>query len=117
MNERVIFAEAMQRTHGDQRAAYLAQTHLLRRHGERETMTIKQSAWTGMVPVDDTALYVSDTGGRGRPVVYLNGAYADQSLYVSDTGGRGRPVVYLNGAYADQGQPTASVWTSPADTP
>ena len=38
-----------------------------------ETMTIKQSAWTGMVPVDDTALYVRDTGGRGRPVVYLNG--------------------------------------------
>ena len=37
-------------------------------------MNIKQSAWTGMVPVDDTALYVSDTGGPGRPVVYLNGA-------------------------------------------
>jgi hypothetical protein len=34
-------------------------------------MTIKQSAWTGMVPVDDTALYVTDAGGRGRPVVYL----------------------------------------------
>ncbi|TLF82515.1 alpha/beta fold hydrolase [Nocardia cyriacigeorgica] len=35
------------------------------------------SAWTGMVPVDDTALYVTDTGGSGIPVVYLNGAYAD----------------------------------------
>ncbi|TDQ53250.1 alpha/beta fold hydrolase [Actinorugispora endophytica] len=33
-------------------------------------------AWTGMVPVDDTALAVADTGGPGRPVVYLNGAYA-----------------------------------------
>jgi pimeloyl-ACP methyl ester carboxylesterase len=42
-------------------------------------MNIKQSAWTGVVPVDDTALDVSDTGGPGRPVVYLNGAYADQS--------------------------------------
>jgi pimeloyl-ACP methyl ester carboxylesterase len=42
-------------------------------------MNIKQSAWTGMVPVDDTALYVSDTGGPGRPVVYLNGSYADLS--------------------------------------
>src|SRR5215831_11103323 len=42
-------------------------------------MTIKKSTWTGMVPVDDTALYVSDAGGRGPPVVYLNGAYADQS--------------------------------------
>jgi pimeloyl-ACP methyl ester carboxylesterase len=30
------------------------------------------------VPVDDTALAVTDTGGPGRPVVYLNGAYASQ---------------------------------------
>lgn len=42
-------------------------------------MTVNQSAWTGMLPVDDTELYVADTGGRGLPVVYLNGAYADQS--------------------------------------
>jgi pimeloyl-ACP methyl ester carboxylesterase len=42
-------------------------------------MTVTQSAWTGMLPVEDTALYVNDTGGPGRPVVYLNGAYADQS--------------------------------------
>lgn len=32
-----------------------------------------------MVPVDDTALAVTDTGGPGLPLVYLNGAYADQS--------------------------------------
>jgi pimeloyl-ACP methyl ester carboxylesterase len=36
------------------------------------------STWTGMVPVDDTALAVTDTRGPGRPVVYLNGSYADQ---------------------------------------
>jgi pimeloyl-ACP methyl ester carboxylesterase len=36
------------------------------------------STWTGMVAVDDTALFVSDTRGPGRPVVYLNGAYASQ---------------------------------------
>src|SRR5262249_21536492 len=42
-------------------------------------MTIKRSAWTGMVPVDDTALYVTDTGGPGCPLVYLHGAHADQS--------------------------------------
>jgi pimeloyl-ACP methyl ester carboxylesterase len=42
-------------------------------------MTIEQPAWTGMVPVDDTALAVTDTGAPGRPVVYLNGSYADQS--------------------------------------
>ncbi|MFC5144796.1 alpha/beta fold hydrolase [Streptomyces aureoversilis] len=35
------------------------------------------SAWSGMVKVDDTALAVTDTGGPGRPVVYLNGCYAD----------------------------------------
>lgn len=31
-----------------------------------------------MVPVDDTALAVTDTRGPGRPVVYLNGSYASQ---------------------------------------
>ena len=40
-------------------------------------MTPKPSAWTGLLPVDDTALFVSDTGGSGPAVVYLNGAYAD----------------------------------------
>lgn len=34
-----------------------------------------------MVPVDDTALAVTDTRGPGRPVVYLNGSYADQSYW------------------------------------
>ena len=60
-------------------------------------MTIQQSAWTGMVPVDDTALYVSDTGGRGRPVVYLNGAYADQSRWrrvIADLGSDYRHITY-----------------------
>lgn len=36
------------------------------------------SPWMGMVPVDDTALAVTDTRGPGRPVVYLNGSYASQ---------------------------------------
>lgn len=39
------------------------------------------STWTGMVPVDDTALYVTDTRGSGRPVVYLNGSYADHRTW------------------------------------
>ncbi|CAM4420688.1 alpha/beta hydrolase [Nocardia ninae] len=42
------------------------------------TITSTDSTWTGMVPVDDTALAVTDTGGTGQPVIYLNGAYADQ---------------------------------------
>src|SRR6516162_10158189 len=60
-------------------------------------MTIQQSARTGMVPVDDAALYVSDTGGRGRPVVYLNGAYADQSHWrrvIAELGGDYRHITY-----------------------
>jgi pimeloyl-ACP methyl ester carboxylesterase len=40
------------------------------------TPTVK--AWTGRVPVDDTALAVTDSGGSGIPVVYLNGSYASQ---------------------------------------
>jgi pimeloyl-ACP methyl ester carboxylesterase len=55
------------------------------------------SAWTGMMPVDDSALYVRDTGGPGRPVVYLNGAYADQSHWrrvIADLGGDDRHITY-----------------------
>ncbi|MFI6024717.1 alpha/beta fold hydrolase [Amycolatopsis magusensis] len=36
------------------------------------------SPWTGGVPVDDTTLAVTDTGGSGTPVLYLNGSYASQ---------------------------------------
>jgi pimeloyl-ACP methyl ester carboxylesterase len=36
------------------------------------------SPWSGMVSVEDTALAVTDTGGPGQPVVYLNGSYATQ---------------------------------------
>ncbi|MFJ9948641.1 alpha/beta fold hydrolase [Kitasatospora sp. NPDC091207] len=37
--------------------------------------------WTGMVPVDDTALAVTDTGGPGVPVIYLNGQFATQGYW------------------------------------
>ena len=48
-------------------------------HAQRKTNTDPNNAiWTGMVPVDDTALAVTDTGGRGVPVVYLNGHMASQ---------------------------------------
>ncbi|MBT2510720.1 alpha/beta hydrolase [Streptomyces sp. ISL-98] len=60
-------------------------------------MTIKQSAWTGMVSIDDTALAVTDTGGRGRPVVYLNGSYADQSHWrrvITNLGSDYRHITY-----------------------
>ncbi|MFH9349408.1 alpha/beta fold hydrolase [Kitasatospora sp. NPDC017646] len=35
-------------------------------------------ARTAMLPVEDTALAVTDTGGSGRPVLYLNGSYCTQ---------------------------------------
>jgi pimeloyl-ACP methyl ester carboxylesterase len=60
-------------------------------------MTTEPSAWTGMLPVDDTALYVRDSGGPGRPVVYLNGAYADQTHWrrvIADLGGDWRHITY-----------------------
>ena len=53
--------------------------------------------WTGMLPVDDTELYVRDTGGPGRPVVYLNGAYADQKHWkrvIADLGPGYRHITY-----------------------
>ncbi|WP_227984943.1 alpha/beta fold hydrolase [Nocardia spumae] len=37
--------------------------------------------WTGMVPVDDTALAVTDTGGSGIPVIYCNGQFATQGYW------------------------------------
>ncbi|WP_040715461.1 alpha/beta fold hydrolase [Nocardia veterana] len=37
-----------------------------------------ETTWTGMVQVDDTALAVTDTGGPGIPVLYLNGCYASR---------------------------------------
>ncbi|MFI6366354.1 alpha/beta fold hydrolase, partial [Nocardia sp. NPDC050630] len=55
------------------------------------------STWTGMVAVDDTALAVTDTGGPGQPVVYLNGAYADQSHWrrvIADLGPGFRHITY-----------------------
>jgi pimeloyl-ACP methyl ester carboxylesterase len=41
-------------------------------------VNLTDSAWTGMVAVDDTSLAVTDTGGQGIPVIYLNGHMASQ---------------------------------------
>ena len=58
---------------------------------------IPNSTWTGMVPVDDTALAVTNSGGTGIPVVYLNGSYADQSHWrkvTADLGPGWRHITY-----------------------
>jgi pimeloyl-ACP methyl ester carboxylesterase len=55
------------------------------------------STWTGMVPVDDTALAVTDTGGPGIPVVYLNGQFATQGYWrrvIADLGTGWRHITY-----------------------
>lgn len=59
--------------------------------------TIEQTAFTGMISVDDTALALTDTGGPGRPVVYLNGSYASQKNWrpvIADLGGDFRHITY-----------------------
>jgi pimeloyl-ACP methyl ester carboxylesterase len=61
------------------------------------TSRTARTAWTGMVPFEDTALSVTDTGGTGRPVVYLNGSYADQSHWrrvTAELGGGYRHITY-----------------------
>ncbi len=60
-------------------------------------MTARHPAWTGMVPVDDTTLYVTDTGGSGRTLVFLNGSYANQKHWqkvISELGGEYRHITY-----------------------
>lgn len=55
------------------------------------------SEWTGIVPVDDTALAVTDTGGPGVPVVYLNGQFATQGYWrrvIAELGTGWRHITY-----------------------
>ncbi|MBM0203463.1 alpha/beta hydrolase [Micromonospora sp. STR1s_5] len=61
------------------------------------SMSSTSSAWTGMVPVDDTALAVTDTGGPGIPVVYLNGQFATQGYWrrvIAELGTEFRHITY-----------------------
>jgi pimeloyl-ACP methyl ester carboxylesterase len=50
-----------------------------------------------MLPVEDTALSVTDTHRPGRPVVYLNGSYADQRTWqpvIAELGTNWRHISY-----------------------
>jgi pimeloyl-ACP methyl ester carboxylesterase len=56
-----------------------------------------ESKWTGMLPVDDTALAVTDSGGSGIPVVYLNGQFATQGYWrrvIAELGPGWRHITY-----------------------
>lgn len=64
-------------------------------HAER--VTNFNSTWTGMLPVDDTALAVTDTGGPGPCVIYLNGQFATQAYWrrvIADLGSEYRHITY-----------------------
>ncbi|MFJ8040104.1 alpha/beta fold hydrolase [Kitasatospora sp. NPDC096147] len=61
-------------------AANRTTTHSSEENREMTAFAAPVAPWTGTVQVEDTTLHVSDTGdtgGAGRPVVYLNGCYAD----------------------------------------
>ncbi|MGW5714597.1 alpha/beta fold hydrolase [Amycolatopsis sp. NPDC003865] len=64
---------------------------------KNSTSSTATSTWTGLVPVDDTALAVTDTGGPGIPVVYLNGQFATQGYWkrvLADLGDGFRHITY-----------------------
>jgi pimeloyl-ACP methyl ester carboxylesterase len=42
------------------------------------TSNSTNSAWSGLLPFEDTSLAVTDTGGPGIPVIYLNGQFTTQ---------------------------------------
>ncbi|WP_280453624.1 alpha/beta fold hydrolase [Nocardia brasiliensis] len=53
--------------------------------------------WTGTVPVGDTTLAVTDTGGPGTPVLYLNGHVATQKNWrpvIAELGPGWRHITY-----------------------
>jgi pimeloyl-ACP methyl ester carboxylesterase len=69
-----------------------------------------QQKWTGMVPVEDTALAVTDTGGSGIPVVYLNGQFATQGYWrrvIDDLGTGWRHITYDERARGRKSQRSA----------
>lgn len=69
------------------------------------------SSWAGMVPVDDTALAVTDTGGPGPSVVYLNGQFASQRYWrrvIAELGGGYRHITYDMRARGRSGRSAAA---------
>ena len=64
---------------------------------EMNNVNLTEATWTGMVPVDDTALAVTDTGGSGLPVIYLNGQFATQGYWrgvIAELGTGWRHITY-----------------------
>lgn len=45
------------------------------------SIDIKNATWSGLIPIDDAQLFVTDTGGSGIPIIYLNGQFATQGYW------------------------------------
>ncbi|MFI6423856.1 alpha/beta fold hydrolase [Promicromonospora sp. NPDC050880] len=66
--------------------------------------------WSGMVPVDDTALYTVDSGGSGIPVIYLNGQFATLGYWdrvIAELGDGYRHITYDERARGRRSKPSA----------
>jgi pimeloyl-ACP methyl ester carboxylesterase len=53
--------------------------------------------WSGLIPVDDTQLFVKDFGGSGIPIIYLNGAFANHNYWnkvITELGADFRHIIY-----------------------
>jgi pimeloyl-ACP methyl ester carboxylesterase len=53
--------------------------------------------WSGLIPIEDTKLFVTDTGGSGQTIIYLNGSYASQRHWkgvVKESGANYRHVLF-----------------------
>ena len=64
---------------------------------KNENLSHNQFAWNGMVLIDDTALAVTDTGGSGIPIIYLNGQFATQGYWrkvIAELGSEFRHITY-----------------------
>jgi pimeloyl-ACP methyl ester carboxylesterase len=60
-------------------------------------MSIEHPTWSGLVPIEDTALAVTDTGGPGTPIIYLNGQFATQGYWrrtITELGDEWRHITY-----------------------
>jgi pimeloyl-ACP methyl ester carboxylesterase len=57
----------------------------------------KNPQWSGLVPVDDSKLFVTDTGNSGMPIVYLNGQFATRWYWrkvIAELGSDFRHITY-----------------------
>jgi pimeloyl-ACP methyl ester carboxylesterase len=74
------------------------------------THTTAPAPWSGVVPIDDTALAVTDTGGTGTPIVYLNGQFATQGYWrrvIAALGSDWRHLTYDERARGRTSRPSA----------